>query len=439
VDSQVKGDANLIEKRKPIAVGEAVQKGMKYAVRGKKELISLEYAYGRFLAEDLAADHDVPAFNRSPYDGFAIRSEDTVLISRTNPASFEVIGEIGAGSVFQGVVGRNQAVRIMTGAQIPDGADAVVMLELTKEYVAAEKKLIEIKRSFKAGENISFRGEDTRKGTILAEKGSFISPGIVALLATFGYHEVPVAKKPVIGVLATGSELLDVNEQLQPGKIRNSNSFMILSQIERAGGQAKYFGKFSDDLDDCVQAVEDALSQVDVLITTGGVSVGDFDYLPAIYERMGAEVLFNKIAMRPGSVTTVAALQNKLLFGLSGNPSACFVGFELFVRPIIRYNNFHKLPHVRKEKAFLGQDFLKANPFTRFVRAGLHFDEGRLIALPSGFDKSSAVSSLAEANSLIVLPGGTRGYESGMMVDVLLLDDQKGCEWPWENIVPFYK
>lgn len=429
----------MIEKRTPIAFGKAVQKVMNYADRGKIESVSLENAYGRSLAEDLVADHDVPSFDRSPYDGFAIRSEDTVLTTRTSPASLEVIGEIGAGSVFQGMVGRNQAVRIMTGAQIPSGADAVVMLELTKEYTAAGKKLIEIKRTFKSGDNISFRGEDTRKGATLAAKGSFITPGVVALLATFGYQEVPVAKKPVVGVLATGSELLEVNELLQPGKIRNSNSYMILSQIERAGGEAIYFGKFSDDLDQCVHAVENALSQVDILITTGGVSVGDYDYLPAIYERLGAEVLFNKIAMRPGSVTTVAALHQKLLFGLSGNPSACFVGFELFVRPIIRYNNFHRFPHMRKEKAFLGQDFLKANPFTRFVRASLHFDEGRLIALPSGFDKSSAVSSLAEANSLIILPGGTRGYESGMMVDVLLLDDQKGCEWPWENIVAFYK
>ncbi|MGM0923549.1 MAG: gephyrin-like molybdotransferase Glp [Bacillota bacterium] len=429
----------MVEKRTPIAVSDAVQKVMDFAIRGKVELVALENSYGRFLAEDLIADHDVPSFDRSPYDGFAVRSEDTAKITRTNPGVFEVIGEIGAGSVFHNSVGRNQAVRIMTGAQIPAGADAVVMLELTKEITAEEGKRFELKRSLKSGENISFQGEDTKKGTILAAKGSVITPGIAALLATFGYREVPAAKKPVIGVLATGSELLDVNEPLQPGKIRNSNSYMILAQIERAGGEAKYFGKFSDDLEQCINAVRDALSQVDLLITTGGVSVGDYDYLPALYEKIGADVLFNKIAMRPGSVTTVAALDQKLLVGLSGNPSACFVGFELFVRPVIRYHNFHPSPHVRKEKAYLGEDFSKANPFTRFVRAELHFNEGLLTALPSGFDKSSAVSSLAEANALIILPGGTRGYQAGMMVDVLLLDDQKGSDWPWENIVPSYK
>ncbi|MDF4730570.1 molybdopterin molybdotransferase MoeA, partial [Vibrio parahaemolyticus] len=201
------------------------------------------------------------------------------------------------------------------------------------------------------------------------------------------YSEVPVARKPVVGLLATGSELLDVNDSLQPGKIRNSNTYMILSQIRRAGGRVKYFGKFSDDFHTCFTAVKEALSQVDMLITTGGVSVGDYDYLPAIYEKLGASVLFNKVAMRPGSVTTVAQLNGKLLFGLSGNPSACYVGFELFVRPCIRTYMFSEKAHVKREKALLGEDFLKPNPFTRFVRGKLTYNEGQLIAYPSGFDK----------------------------------------------------
>jgi molybdopterin molybdotransferase len=177
--------------------------------------------------------------------------------------------------------------------------------------------------------------------------------------------------------------------------------------------------------------VKKALSEVDMLITTGGVSVGDYDYLPAIYEKLGASVLFNKVAMRPGSVTTVAQLNGKLLFGLSGNPSACYVGFELFVKPSIRTYMFSEKPHVKREKAILGEDFLKPNPFTRFVRGKLQYNEGQLIAYPSGFDKSSSVSSLAESNIFIVLQGGTRGYKKGMFVDVLLLEDNEGSEWPW--------
>ncbi|HDR7793752.1 TPA: molybdopterin molybdotransferase MoeA [Bacillus luti] len=420
-----------MERRVPITVEEAVCKVMEFANNGLKELVPLELAYGRILSADLVADHDVPSFNRSPYDGFAIRAEDTTLANQETPIAFEVVGEIGAGSIFHEEVGPLQAVRIMTGAQIPKGCDAVVMLELTRQYKDGGKDYMEVKRSFKTGDNISLQGEDARKGTILARKGTYIHPGISALLATFGYSEVPVARKPVIGVLATGSELLDVNESLQPGKIRNSNTYMILSQIRRVGGRVKYFGKFSDDFDTCFMAVKEALSKVDMLITTGGVSVGDYDYLPAIYEKLGASVLFNKVAMRPGSVTTVAQLNGKLLFGLSGNPSACYVGFELFVRPCIRKYMFNKKAHLKKERALLGENFPKPNPFTRFVRAKLQYDEGQLIAYPAGFDKSSSVSSLAETNIFIVLPGGTRGYQRGMFVDVLLLEDNEGSEWPW--------
>ena len=178
---------------------------------------------------------------------------------------------------------------------------------------------------------------------------------------------------------------------------------------------------------------------MDILITTGGVSVGDYDYLPAIYEAIGATVLFNKVAMRPGSVTTVAALDGQLLYGLSGNPSACYVGFELFTRPIIRQSFGSTKPHLRREKAILGEDFTKANPFTRFIRATIHYNDGQLVATPSGFNKSSAVSSLATANAFIVLPGGSRGYEKDMPVDVLLLEDLQGSEWPWDNIKKYSK
>jgi molybdopterin molybdotransferase len=288
-----------------------------------------------------------------------------------------------------------------------------------------------IKRSFKKGDNVSFTGEDAKQGEILVKKGTLINPGIQAMLATFGYKRVPVAKKPVVGLFATGTELLEVEEELVPGKIRNSNSHMIAAQIERSGGIVHYFGKLPDEFNTCFEAVKNALNEVDVLITTGGVSVGDFDYLPAIYEKLGAEVFFNKVAMRPGSVTTVAQYNGKILFGLSGNPSACYVGFELFARPIIRRMLFSKKPHLRREKAILEVDFLKANPFTRFVRSSVFIEDGRLRVAPSGLDKSNIIMSLSGANSLTILPGGTRGFTAGSEVEVLLLEDQTGSEWPW--------
>ncbi|COF93569.1 Molybdopterin molybdenumtransferase [Streptococcus pneumoniae] len=181
------------------------------------------------------------------------------------------------------------------------------------------------------------------------------------------------------------------------------------------------------------------MKEVDILITTGGVSVGDYDYLPAIYERLQANVLFNKIAMRPGSVTTVAEVEGKLLFGLSGNPSACYVGCELFVRSVIGTYLHRKDPHIYRAEAILQKDFSKANPFTRFVRGKVEIVDGTLQAIPVGLDKSSAISSLAEANAFIVLPGGTRGFEAGITVSVLLLESNAGSEWPWEEPLRSYK
>lgn len=421
----------MLERRTPISIGEAVQKVMEHQCSGITELVSIDDSYGRFLSENLTATSDVPHFDRSPYDGFAIRSVDTKEASMSNPVEFEVVDHIGAGMVSNKIVAENQAVRIMTGAMMPEGSDAVAMLEVAPTSQKNGKAYMTLKRSLKKGENVSFHGEDAREGEILVKKGTKINPGIQAMLATFGYAKVRVAKKPVIGLFATGTELLEVNEPLVPGKIRNSNSHMIAAQIERAGGNTDYLGKLPDEFETCFNAVKNALDQVDLLVTTGGVSVGDFDYLPEIYNKLGANVLFNKVAMRPGSVTTVAEYNGKLLFGLSGNPSACYVGFELFVRPIIRRMLFSAHPHLRKEKAILDTDFPKANPFTRFVRSTLTVVDGRLRVSPSGMDKSNIIMSLAGANSLTVLPGGTRGFEAGTEVDVLLLEDQEGSEWPW--------
>ncbi len=429
----------MVEKRIPIQVAEAVERVMEYAKYGEVEEVSITESYGRILGEDVVSDHDVPHFDRSPYDGFAIRAEDTKEASQENPVEFEVIGEIGAGSVFLEEVGPFKAVRIMTGAAIPEDCNAVVMLELTEGFEKNGKTYMKLKRPFNSGDNVSFKGEDIKQNQVLVKKGVAINPGVAALLATFGYSTVKVVKQPVVGIVTTGSELLEVHEPLEPGKIRNSNSYMIAAQIMKAGGKVRYYGQLADELDACFTAVQSAMDEVDILITTGGVSVGDYDYLPAIYERLQANVLFNKIAMRPGSVTTVAEVDGKLLFGLSGNPSACYVGFELFVHPIIKTYLYAKEPHVYRADAILQKDFPKPNPFTRFVRANVTIVDGKLQALPVGLDKSSAVSSLADANAFIVLPGGTRGFEAGMKVSVLLLEHSEGCEWPWEKPLQSYK
>ncbi|MBS4199395.1 molybdopterin molybdotransferase MoeA [Bacillus sp. FJAT-49732] len=421
----------MVERRKPMWVKDAIDYVMQYKKHGEIEIVSLDDCDGRFLAEPLVADHDVPPFNRSPYDGFALRAVDTKNASRDNPLSLKVIDEIGAGHVSEFEVGHMEAIRIMTGAQIPKGSDSVVMLELVKEEKRSEGTLITIKRSLKEGENISFQGEDTKKGNPLIDRGVAINPGIKALLATFGYSNVKVSRRPLIGIIATGSELLNPDEELVPGKIRNSNGYMIESQILRAGAQYKRYASISDNLDKLYETIKLALDECDILITTGGVSVGDYDYLPEIYRRLGANLLFNKIAMRPGSVTSCAEKDGKLLFGLSGNPSACYIGFELFVRPYIRTWLCSERPYLRTISGTLKNDFSKPNPFSRFVRGKIVYENGNVFVEPVGLDKSGVVTSLAWADCLMILPGGTRGYMNGDQIELLLLEDQQGSEKPW--------
>ncbi|PYH27147.1 hypothetical protein US8_01928 [Bacillus altitudinis] len=417
-----------MERRQPIPVEEAVKKVHQFQKHGQVEWVPLKNSLGRWLAEDILADHDVPAFDRSPYDGFALRAEDTKDASSEHPVEFEVIDHIGAGIVSAKTIGPFQAIRIMTGAKIPKGANVVIMLELTKTFEKDGKSMMSLKRSLKKGDNISRQGEETLKGNVMIKKGSKVTPGVTAILATFGYAVVPVVKKPVIGIISTGTELLQVSDAMVDGKIRNSNLSMVYAQVLEAGGEPLDLGGVSDDFDQSYEAVKAALSKVDMLITTGGVSVGDFDFLPAIYEKLGADVLFNKVAMRPGSVTTVAALPNgQLLYGLSGNPAACFVGFELFVKPIIYKWCLKENPFPVFAEAKLTHDFPKANPFTRFVRASLDFAGSQLSVTPTGLDKSSAVTSIAHADCFIVLPGGTRGFSAGDQVSVLLFHHEGGA------------
>lgn len=416
----------MVEMRKPLQIDKAISKVMEYSKPGSAEVVPIEMCDDRRLAEPIITKHPVPPFDKSPYDGFAFHSGDTVDGSTTNPSEFEVVEHVGAGHVPKKKLTKNQAIRIMTGAQIPEGADCVAMFEICKEFERDGKDYISLKRKMQPNQNVVRKGSEIGGGIELIAKGTIINPGVKALLATFGYQFVQVVKKPVVGIFATGTELLDVNEELQPGKIRNSNAYMIMSQIKRAGGEPLYFGKLVDELASSFASIKDSLDKVDMLITTGGVSVGDFDLMPAIYKKLHATVLFNKVAMRPGSVTTVAVIKDKLLFGLSGNPSACYVGFELFTRPVIQKFLFNKKPFLKRSQAILVDDLPKPNPFTRFVRS-IHFIEnGKVKVRLAGMDKSNVVTSLAFTNGLMVLPGGTRGYTKGAMVDVLWLDDIDG-------------
>lgn len=409
-----------IEKRNPIPVREAINRVVSQDIYTKQIEVPLESSVNYILAEDIVATYEIPRFNKSPYDGFALRSKDTEGASGEHRINFTVIDHIGAGSVSEKEVGPFEAVRIMTGAEMPKGADAVVMLEQTVE----DEQSFTIRKSFNVNENVSLKGEETQIGDTVLNKGQQINPGAIAVLATYGYTQVKVFDKPSIGVIATGSELLEVGDDLEPGKIRNSNGPMIAALSQKFNLDVASYQIQEDDLKSSIQVVKEAMAKHDIVITTGGVSVGDFDYLPQIYDEINAEVLFNKIAMRPGSVTTVAVAKGKYLFGLSGNPSACFTGFELYVKPAVLHMMGATAIYPQMIQATLMEDLTKANPFTRFVRATATFNGKAMTVVPSGFNKSGAVVAIAHSNAMIMLPSGTRGYQKGYTVDVILTDSQ---------------
>ncbi|MCI2803369.1 gephyrin-like molybdotransferase Glp [Staphylococcus pettenkoferi] len=407
-----------VEKRTPIPVSEAIHRVVQQDITMPTRQVKLADSTGYILAEDIVATYEIPRFDKSPYDGYALRAQDTEGASGDNRLEFKVIDHIGAGSVSSKVVGEREAVRIMTGAQVPEGADAIVMLEQTVESEGS----FTIRKSFQAGDNIARKGEETQIGDVVLERGQRINPGAIAVLATYGYSEVPVYEKPSVGVIATGSELLNVDDELEEGKIRNSNGPMIASLSQQLGLEVETYQIQEDDLESSIEAVKDAMKQHNIIITTGGVSVGDFDYLPEIYKAIDAEVLFNKIAMRPGSVTTVAVANGQYLFGLSGNPSACFTGFQLYVKPAVNKMMGAKAYYPQVIQATLMEDFGKPNPFTRFIRAEATLDGQQMTVTPAGFNKSGAVVSIAHSNAMIVLPKGTRGFKKGYTVNVILTE-----------------
>lgn len=416
-----------IHNRKPISVEEAIEAVHSRTKRGETEYVSIEDAHGRYLGENLVADHPIPAFDRAAMDGFAIVAADTEQASFEQPVHLTVIDSVAAGEVTSTSIASGQAIRIMTGAQIPQGTTAVIMLEHVQESTNTNTEnksetTIRIHTPVNEGQHISYKGEDVQYGTTIAEAGRRISAGEMAMLATFGYSRVKVYRQPLIGIFVTGTELLSVAEPMQPGKIRNSNSYMLISQIKQLGAIPKYYGILEDDFDKCYIAIQKALTEVDLLITTGGAAVGDYDFVPALLQKLKAEVLFNKVAMRPGSVTTVAQKENKWIFGLSGNPSACYVGFELFVRPILKALLGANIKQLPKSKAIIEHDIEQKKKVTRFMRSFLKINGDKLTVSSIGVDKSGIASSLVKANALIIVPPNRGMIRKGEEVDVIWLD-----------------
>lgn len=455
--------------RKAVKVEEAQRRVLAAAdgLRLGSELVPLRASGGRRLAQAIAASSDWPPFARSGLDGYAVRAADIAGASPEQPAQLRVVDSVAAGGLALESVQKGTAVRIMTGAAVPEGADAVVMLEQTAEAKLADgSPAVLIKRAGTAGQNIAPRGEEFRLGSALAAPGTLVRPGHVALLGTFGYAEVAVHKRPRVAVFATGSELLPVEASLAPGQIRDSNSCMVAAMIEQSGAEPVICGSLPDEPAAVAAALASAWAEADLIVTTGGVSVGDFDVMSDIFRsikngsetngqsslfrdssfpsdghisnpmRASAEgneartasseaasrVLFDRVAMRPGSPTSAAVIGGKLLFALSGNPGACFVGFELFVRPALLRIQGVKEALPRTVRAQLHAAVDKPSPHDRFVRTRLiSRPDGCLLADPLAFTKSSMMASIADAEGLAVIPSGSKGAEAGEIIEVILI------------------
>ncbi|WMJ78269.1 MULTISPECIES: molybdopterin molybdotransferase MoeA [unclassified Sedimentibacter] len=387
--------------------------------REKTDIIEIPIleSLGHVLANDVKSHMDMPPFDRSPLDGYALMSEDTKDASIERPVVLDVIDYVPAGYVSSKKVKNGQAIRIMTGAKIPEGADIVIKYEDT-EFTKEDVKIFSYTKS---GANIVRRGEDIKCGETVLAKGKVIQPADIGILATLGMSKVQVYAKLKIGILATGDELVEVDKKLDEGKIRNSNSYTLAAQIIRSGGDPEILGICKDDIGEISEKLKSALEKYDMIITTGGVSVGDADLVKEAFKKIGAEILFWKVQVKPGSPITVAKYNNKFLFGLSGNPAAASITFEQFVRPAVLSLMGRENVDLIKVKSVLKSNFNKIRNHSRYVRAVTYYKDGGFFTLLPDKHSSGVLSSLSGINSLLLIKAGEGPYKSGDIIEVELL------------------
>jgi len=372
----------------------------------------IEAALGRICAAPAAAAVDLPPFDNSAMDGYAVRSEELRNASASGRVSLRQVGRIGAGESFPGGLAAGQCLRLFTGSPLPRGADAVVM----QEDVLAEGGVIQFSEPAKPFENIRLQGEDVRAGEVLAEPGDRLDSSRLALLAAAGCSSLSVFPRPALALLATGSELREpgsFDSPLGPAEIFESNRLLLAGLIAEAGGRALPLPIVRDDLAATVERLREAFAAADAVITTGGVSVGEFDFVKEAFARLGGVIEIWKIAMRPGKPFVFGRLGGKFLFGLPGNPMSALVTFLLLVRPAILRMQGARRVDLPQLEAVLAEPILNRGDRRHFVR--VHWENG--IARPAGPQASHRVSSLALANGLVDAPPGSR-LEAGTKISV---------------------
>jgi molybdopterin molybdotransferase len=399
-----------------ISVKEALHRILEQIPRLGRERVPLLQAQGRVLAEDIFSPRNIPPWDNSAMDGYALRQADIAPASRVTPVLLRVLADLPAGRVFQGRVGDGEAVRIMTGAPLPAGADTVVPVEDT----APADENVKILAALPAGSNIRRAGEDVRAGERVLEEGTVLRPAHAGMLASLRRSSVYVYQRPRVAVLSTGDELLEIDEPWQEGKISNSNSYSIAAQVLECGAEPLQLGIARDRREELSARMKEGLV-ADILITTGGVSVGDYDLVKGLLKEMG-QMNFWKVSMRPGQPLAFGRLGGKPLFGLPGNPVSCMVSFEQFVRPsLLKMGGFSRIFRPRLT-AVLKEDLSKKAGLTYFVRCRLVAEPGGLFATTTGEQGSGILSSMVRAQALLVLPAETAAARKGDLVSVIPLD-----------------
>ncbi|MFB4162309.1 gephyrin-like molybdotransferase Glp [Alteribacillus sp. JSM 102045] len=407
----------------PIPLEEAQQLVLSTVRRLSVINVPLSEAYGFCLADSVKAEHNVPMFDRSIVDGYALQAEAIEFSSYSNSVKLRIIEEIPAGHVPQQEVTRWSASRIMTGAPIPKGANAVVKVEET-DISNEDSESVMIYQSVLVGEGISRKGQDVKEGTTILTPGTLIGPAELGLLATFGISVVPVYAKPKVGILSTGSELLNVDQPIDLGKLRDSNGVMLAGLVKEMGGDPVYYGIVPDDPEELEKRMLEILQQVDILVTSGGVSMGDYDYLGMTFEKIGAKAVFWKTLTRPGMPALYGTWQDKPIFALAGNPASSYVNARLYLMPAIRYMAGWKEPLPNRIQAICDENIEKKQiPHTRFLR-GLTYSSlsGELRVRISNKQASNVLSSFLESNCLVKVPGG-KGFNPGEAVEVEMLGE----------------
>lgn len=385
-------------------------------------------ALGQVLAEDVVASIDIPPYDNSAMDGYAVRAEDTVGASEHTPVELTVVGDLAAGYVTETMVTKGTAIRIMTGAPMPPGADAVVQFEHTDERMgdkeASQRKTVVIYREASPRLNVREAGEDVSRGQLVLRRGTILRPGEVGVLASLGRREVQVIRRPIVAVLSTGDELVEIDAPLSPGKIRNSNSYSVAGLVLKYGGVPLMLGIAGDRLSEVVDRLRQATA-ADFLITSGGVSVGDFDVVKDALATEG-EVTFWQVRMKPGKPLAFGNVGGVPHLGLPGNPVSAMISFEQFGRPAILKmmgkTSFRK-PEIQ---AIVHGNARNKDGRRVYLRAYVERRQDQWHASLTGPQGSGILSSMAQANGLVIVPETQSTVRDGEMVRVQMLD------WPEE-------